>query len=208
MRCSRRAAGPPAWWQERQARATGEEVAPLGSCGCARASCILPSSSYAHVRIEPSICWRRRRSGCPSPLHGPLLFSLQKLSSHPSCCCPPPCSARSFFMCRIDLTDEGHAHVKEAVAVVFRSGAASGSSRVPGTAGSAAVPPCWGPAAPAMRACRSWSSSLVCMLPSLLQLLCASLMSCPSAAARPPIFTRQVSGFAAPAWRREQAGVG
>ncbi len=32
------------------------------------------------------------------------------------------CSGRSFFMCRIDLTDEGHAHAKEAVAVVFRWG--------------------------------------------------------------------------------------
>ena len=37
-------------------------------------------------------------------------------------CCPgvPACSGRSFFMCRIDLTDEGHEHVREAVAVVFR----------------------------------------------------------------------------------------
>ena len=33
------------------------------------------------------------------------------------------CSGRSFFMCRIDLTDEGHAHAQEAVAVVFRWGA-------------------------------------------------------------------------------------
>ena len=33
---------------------------------------------------------------------------------------PPLRSGRSFFMCRIDLTDEGHAHAKEAVAVIFR----------------------------------------------------------------------------------------
>ena len=37
-----------------------------------------------------------------------------------SVCSLPACSGRSFFMCRIDLTDEGHAHVNEAVAVVFR----------------------------------------------------------------------------------------
>jgi insulysin len=37
-------------------------------------------------------------------------------------------SGRSFFMCRIDLTDEGHAHAQEAVAIVFRCDAHAVSS--------------------------------------------------------------------------------
>ena len=36
------------------------------------------------------------------------------------------CSARGVFMCRIDLTDEGQAHAKEVVAVVFRCGCGEG----------------------------------------------------------------------------------
>lgn len=51
----------------------------------------------------------------------------------PAClpACLPACSGRSFFMCRIDLTDEGHAHAALAAGVVFRwaSGLPAGEKR-------------------------------------------------------------------------------
>lgn len=50
-------------------------------------------------------------------------------------------SGRSFFMCRIDLTDEGHAHAKEAVAIVFRYGGQALRAAAVG-------PALWAPRAP------------------------------------------------------------
>lgn len=65
------------------------------------------------------------------PLSLPPLPPLLPTLPLPLPVAPLPCSSRTFFMCRIDLTDEGQAHVGEAVGVIFRwvGGLGGGGSR-------------------------------------------------------------------------------